>query len=310
MSRPGPDQIAEAGPLASSEVDPVPDDGHSRVRRSRLWVNGVRLAYRDVGTGDAVVLLHGWPETSHAWRKLMPLLAGSYRVIAPDLRGIGDSSRPQDGYDKKTVATDVRALVNALGIDRVFLVGHDMGGQVAYAYAAQWPDEVAKFVFIESGLPGFGQEQAMDVANGGSWHFGFNMQSDLATALVTGRERLFIEYVLRRDTVGVVDPSSITDADLDIYADALSRPGALRASFNYYRELTTDAEDNRRLGAVRLPMPVLAIGAEEGYGRSAATTMTKVADRVTDVMIGNSGHYVAEEQPAALARALRDFFSS
>ncbi len=288
----------------------MPDRRHPELKRSRLWVNGVRLAYRDEGIGDAVVLLHGWPETSHAWRKLMPLLAGSYRVIAPDLRGIGDSSRPQDGYDKKTVATDVRALVNALGIDRIFLVGHDMGGQVAYAYAAQWPNEVAKFVFIESGLPGFGQERAMDVANGGSWHFGFNMQSDLATALVTGRERLFIEYVLRRDTVGAVDPSSITDADLDIYAASLSRPGALRASFAYYRELTTDAEDNRRFGAVRLPMPVLAIGAKEGYGRSSATTMTKVADRVTDVLIGNSGHYVAEEQPAALARALRDFFSS
>lgn len=280
------------------------------IHRHRQWVNGVRLHYLDAGTGEMIMLLHGWPQTSHAWRKLIPLLAKQFRVIAPDLRGIGDSSKPQDGYDKKMVAADVHGLVRSLGVDRILLVGHDMGGQVGYAYAAQWPDEVRKFVFIESGLPAFGQEEAMDVGKGGSWHFGFNMQSDLAVALVSGRERMFLEYVLRRDTVGAVDPSSISDADLDVYANAWRRPGALRSSFAYYRELRTDAEDNRRFGAVKLPMPVLAIGAEDGYGEASATTIAKVAGDVTSVMIPRSGHYVAEEQPDALASALRHFFTS
>lgn len=240
----------------------------------------------------------------------MPLLAENFRVIAPDLRGSGESSKPQGVFDKKTAAANIHALVQSLGLDRINLVGHDIGGQVAYAYAAQWPDEVERLVFIESGLPAFGQEEAMSVAKGGSWHFGFNQQIDLATALVAGREHLFVEHVLRRDTVGIVDPSSITDADIAVYAEALSRPGALRSSFSYYRALSIDADDNRRLGAVKLPMPVLAVGADEGYVRASAMTMAKVADRVADILITNCGHYVPEEQPVALACALRDFFSS
>lgn len=280
------------------------------VSRRRQWVGNVRLHYLDAGAGETVVLLHGWPQSSHAWRKLIPLLAERFRVIAPDLRGVANSSKPQDGYDKKTVAADVHDLIRSLGIDRILLVGHDMGGQVGYAYAAQWPDEVEKFVFMESGLPAFGQEEAMDVSKGGSWHFGFNMQSDLAVALVSGRERMFLEYVLRRDTVGPVDPSSISDADLDVYANVWRQPGALRSSLAYYRELRTDAEDNRRFGATRLPMPVLAIGAEHGYGEASAKTITKVADYVTSVMVPQSGHYIAEEQPDALASVLQNFFAS
>lgn len=230
----------------------------------------MRLHYLESGAGELVVLLHGWPQTCYAWRKLTPLLAKQFRVIAPDLRGVGDSSKPQQGYDKKTVAADVRGLIRALGGERILLVGHDMGGQVGYAYAAQWPDEVAKFVFIESGLPAFGQEKAMDVGQGGSWHFGFNMQSDLAEALVSGRERMFLEYVLRRDTVGVADPSSINDADLEVYAGAWRRPGALRSSFAYYRELKTDAEDNRRFGETKLSMR---------FSRSARNTATAARPR-------------------------------
>jgi pimeloyl-ACP methyl ester carboxylesterase len=152
-------------------------------------VNGVRLHYVLAGSGDPIVLLHGWPQTWFAWRHVIPVLARHHTVIAPDMRGFGASQKPDDGYDKVTVARDVHALVHALGHDRIFLVGHDMGGQVAYPYAAMWPQEVRALVYIESSLPAFGQEELMDVARGGSWHFGFNMAGDIAEALVRRRER-------------------------------------------------------------------------------------------------------------------------
>ncbi|MFK4441435.1 pimeloyl-ACP methyl ester carboxylesterase [Caballeronia udeis] len=293
--------------LGSSDELPPP----LVVHHERRWVNGVRIHFVTAGSGQPVLLIHGWPETWYAWRKVIPRLAGRYFVIAPDMRGMGDSSKPLEGYDKKSVATDLHELVRSLGFDRVLLVGHDMGGQVAYTYAAQWPQEVRKFAFIESGLPAFGQEASMDVAKGGSWHFGFNMQGDLAEALVRGRERLFLEYLFKRDRIGLVDPTAVSDADLEIYADAWRQPGALRASFAYYQQLLgQDTADNKRFGATKLPMPVLAIGAEYGYKDSAERTMQAVALNVQGAIISNSGHYIPEEQPLALVRLLLDFFAN
>lgn len=200
-------------------------------------VTGARLHYVTAGAGDPVLLLHGWPQTWYAWRHVIPRLATRYSVIAPDMRGFGDSSKPAGGYDKMTVARDLRELVHALGHRSVFLVGHDMGGQVAYPYAAQWPEEVRALVYIESSLPCFGQEELMDVANGGSWHFGFNMAGDIAEELVRGRERLLIEHWMKRSGVGAVDPTTVADDALDRYAHALAQPGGLRASFAYYRAI-------------------------------------------------------------------------
>ncbi|UGT73093.1 alpha/beta hydrolase [Mycolicibacterium smegmatis] len=171
------------------------------------YFDDLKMHYVRAGAGEPVVLLHGWPQTWYAWRKVIPLLAGEFEVIVPDLRGCGDTSKPSGGYDKKTVAHDVRRLVETLGHSAVHVVGHDIGAAVAYAYAAQWPSEVQTMTFIESSLSGFGQEELMDVANGGSWHFGFNMAGDISEDLVRGRERLLIEYWMRRTTVGVVDPT-------------------------------------------------------------------------------------------------------
>ena len=138
-------------------------------------------------------MLHGWPQTDYAWRRVAPLLAAEgLRAVVPDMRGFGDSAKPDAGFDKKTVACDMLAL-----LDLWTSIGpgswHDMGGQVAYRFAALWPGRTSGLVFIESGLPGFGQEAAMDVAEGGSWHFSFNRAGPIAEALVRGRERLFIE---------------------------------------------------------------------------------------------------------------------
>ena len=272
-------------------------------------VNGLRIHVRTAGQGSPVVLLHGWPQTSYAWRKLIPLLAERHTVIAPDLRGFGDSSKPFTGYDKKTVAGDLSALLQSLDLESACIVGHDMGGQVGYAFAALYPQLTRKFVFIESGLPGFGQENAMNVATGGSWHFGFNMAGDISEELVRGREALFVRHFIRRDTVGTVDPGSISEADIDVYARSLAQPGALRASFSYYRTLFDDRKDNEKFGQTKLEMPVLAIGCEFGYGQGAKATMEKVATNVSSAIVQSSGHYPAEEQPEQLASVLLDFFA-
>jgi pimeloyl-ACP methyl ester carboxylesterase len=261
--------------------------------------------------GEPILLLHGWPQTNYAWRKLMPLLSeAGYHVIAPDLRGFGHSSKPEGVHSKLDLAGDLVALLDRLEIDAVWVVGHDLGGQVAYPFAANWRERTRGLVFVESGLPGFGQERAMDVAQGGSWHFGFNRAGDIAEELVRGREELFIGAMIRRETVGVYDPTSITDEDIAIYARAAATPGCLRAMFAHYRALIPrDRDDNLRLGAVPLTCPVLAVGADHGYGNGAFETMKKVAVDPSAWIARDCGHYIPEERPREFADALLQFIT-
>lgn len=270
----------------------------------------MRFAYHRAGSGEIpIVLLHGWPQTSRAWRRLLPLLSSQCDVVVPDLPGFGYSSKPESGFDKKTIARRIRDLVQALGLSRVALAGHDLGGHVAYAYAVQWPEEVSHFIFIESSLPGFGQEEAMDVSKGGSWHFGFNMAGDISEELVRGREYLFVDHFMRREKVGLYDSESVSTADIEYYARALARPGALRSSFSYYRTLPIDRVDNRTWGQAMLPMPTLGVGAEWGYGGASAQTVRRVASDVQEALIERSGHYIPEERPDELARVMLDFLT-
>ena len=275
-----------------------------------MRISDMRFAYHRAGHGGVpVVLLHGWPQTSWAWRRIIPLLSPVCDVIVPDLPGFGFSSKPESGFDKRTIARRLREFVKALGLSRIALVGHDLGGHVAYAYAAQWPEEVSHLAFIESSLPMFGQEEAMDVSKGGSWHFGFNMAGDISEELVRGREYLFVDYVMRRDKVGLFDSMAVSEADIQHYASALARPGALRSSFSYYRTLPVDREDNRVWGQTPLSMPVLAVGAQWGYGAASSQTIRRVASNVEDVLIERCGHYPPEERPAELASAIQDLLT-
>jgi pimeloyl-ACP methyl ester carboxylesterase len=286
-------------------VNPNPDAYES------LRTSDMRFAYHRAGHGGVpIVMLHGWPQTSRAWRRVIPLLSAKCDVIVPDLPGFGDTSKPENGFDKKTISRRVRDFVHALGLSRIALVGHDLGGHVAYAYAAQWPEEVSHLIFIESSLPSFGQEEAMDVSKGGSWHFGFNMAGDISEALVQGRELLFVDHFMRREKVGLFDANAVSMVDIEHYARALARPGALRSSFSYYRTLPIDRGDNSVWGKTPLPMPVLAVGAEWGYGAASAQTIRRVAGDVRDVLIERSGHYVPEERPAELAGAILDFLAA
>jgi pimeloyl-ACP methyl ester carboxylesterase len=272
-----------------------------------LRTSDVRFAYRRAGSGTPIVLLHGWPQTSFAWRRVVPLLSDGYDVITPDLPGFGFTSKPEGGFDKKTISRRLREFVQALGVSRIAIVGHDVGGHVAFAYAAQWPDEVSHLVFIESSLPAFGQEEGMDVAKGGSWHFGFNMAGDISEQLVSGREFLFVDHFMRREKVGLFDANAVSTAEIEHYAQALARPGALRSSFSYYRTLPVDRVDNAAWGVTALPMPVLAVGADWGYGGASSKAIRRVASDVEDVLIARCGHYPPEERPRELAGAIRAF---
>jgi pimeloyl-ACP methyl ester carboxylesterase len=223
----------------------------------------------------------------------------------PDLRGLGDSSRPADGYDKKTVANDIWRLVHdRLGHQRFYLVGHDWGGPTAYALAAAHPDAVRRLVILDVVIPGDGGDFSQ---SGRRWHHAFHMTSDLPEALVHGRERLYIGWFYR--TFGY-RPDAIGEADIDEYARTYAQPGAMRAGFAFYRALPQDAADNAAIvKRFKLPMPVLGIGGANRRGRGAEVgeSLRRVAVDVRAEIFTECGHWIPEEQPARLAAALREF---
>ena len=227
-------------------------------------LDAVMLHYLTAGEGDVVVLLHGIPQSSHEWRHVIPRLAERYRVIAPDLRGLGDSSRPPRGYDKKTVANDVWQLLHDhLGIDRFFLAGHDCGGPVAFSLAAQHPDPVRRLAILDVVIPGDGA----DFSQGGRrWHHAFFRTLDLPEALCHGREELILGWLF--ENYGH-RPNSITQEDQREYFRTYTKSGAFRAMLEYYRALPVDAEDNKAILARngKLRMPVLALGGDKRFGR-------------------------------------------
>ena len=199
-------------------------------------VNGTRIAYRIGGSGPAVVLLHGYAETGHMWNPLMPLLAKTHTVIVPDLRGAGDSSKPDTGYEKKNMAVDIHELVKSLGIAKAAIVGHDIGLMVAYAYAAQFPAETERVVLMDAFLPGIGQWQNVWLLRD-LWHFHFHGTTPLA--LVKGRERTYFEHFWNDFAA---DPKhSIPEADRRLYAKAYAQPGGMRAGFEYFKAFERDA---------------------------------------------------------------------
>ncbi len=269
-------------------------------------VNGVRLHYVIAGAGDPVVLLHGWPETWLEWRRIIPALADRYTVVAPDLRGFGDSDKPSGGYDKRTVAEDVYQLVRHLEFGPIHLVGHDLGMMAAYAYAAAHPTEVRRLVLLDAGLPGLGLEAFFDVAKYPQfWHFGFFRAPGVAEALISGRERMFVDHFIRLSTY---DPGAVPEADLDEYARRLAAPGALRAGFEHYRAFDVDAEHNREHARTKLPMPVLTLGGERSVGPMIEKAIQPLARSVRGVVVERCGHYIPEERPEVLIEELLRFF--
>jgi len=272
-------------------------------------LSGVLMHYVTAGAGEAVVLLHGWPQTWREWRHVIPLLAQRYRVIAPDLRGLGDSSRPLDGYDSRTLGADVGELVvEHLGIPRFHLVGHDWGGPTAFGLACQRSAAVRSLTMIDVTVPGIGP----DLSQGGRrWHHAFHMTPDLPERLIEGRERDYLTWFYREFSW---QPGAIGPDDIDEYVRTYSQPGALRAGFALYRNIPRNAADNRGLSesGFRLSMPVLAVGGARtearGRGREPELSLREIADDVEGFVVEESGHFVPEEQPQVLARRLLEFF--
>jgi pimeloyl-ACP methyl ester carboxylesterase len=273
-------------------------------------IGEVMLHYTTLGSGSPVVLLHGWPQTWYEWRLVMPRLAERFTVISPDLRGLGDSSRPLTGYDKRTVANDVwRLMTETLGHRTFHLVGHDWGGPTAYALAASRPEAVTKLAIVDVVIPGDGG----DFSQGGRrWHHQFHITPDLPEALITGRERLYLQWFYQ---TFAYKPGAIDDAALDEFVRTYSQPGALRAGFNYYRTMAEDAKVNAAQLATgfRLPMPVLGVGGAVSYphgrgrGADVEASMRRVATDVRGAVIPECGHFVPEEAPEALSHLLLDF---
>ena len=230
---------------------------HQSLRLSRVVLHLVTA-----GEGEPVVLLHGWPQTWHEWRKVIPLLAQSYRLVVPDLPGLGDSSRPAGGYDKKSIAADLREMCEHLELGRFHLVGHDWGGPSAFALACALPERVRTLTVLDVTIPGIGP----DISQGGRrWHHAFHMTPELPEALVQGREREYLGWFYREFCW---QRGAIAQADVDEYVRCYSRPGALRAGFAYYRGHPAGQGRQSALldSGFRLPMPVLALGGGEDRG--------------------------------------------
>jgi pimeloyl-ACP methyl ester carboxylesterase len=282
------------------------------VRHHFADLGEVLMHYVTAGQGPPVVLLHGWPQTWWEWRHVIPALAETYSVIAPDLRGLGDSSRPLGGYDKRTIANDIWSLVaERLGHRSFFLVGHDWGGPAAFALAAAHPQAVRRLVILDVVIPGSGG----DFSEGGRrWHHQFHMTPDLPEALTEGREHTYLSWFYR---TFAYRPDAITPADLDEYVRTYSQPGAMRAGFAYYRALLQDIADNKAvLAQDKLAMPVLAIGGAVSYphGRGRGTapeqSLRQVALDVRGAVVPDCGHFIPEEAPDVLIKHLLDFFAA
>ena len=265
-------------------------------------VNGVRLHYLIAGAGDPVILLHGFAETSHMWRPLMAKLATTRTVIAPDLRGAGQSSTPAAGYTKAEMAQDIHALMHKLGYRQIRIAGHDIGLMVAYAYAAQYSSEVGRIALMDAFLPGIGNWRDVWLMRD-LWHFHFYGKTPLA--LVHGRERIYFEHFWNDFAA---DPRhSVPERDRRIYAKAYARPGGMRAGFEYFRAFEKDAQDFAGFAHTRLAMPMLVLTGEKASGDFLIQQGRLVATNVEGVVVRNSGHWLMEEAPDQVIPKLVEF---
>ena len=265
-------------------------------------VDGIKIHYLTAGHGPAVILLHGYTQTSRMWRPLIPKLSGKFTVIAPDLPGIGDSEIPKNGLDMKTSAIRIHTLMKSLGISKARVVGHDIGLMVAYAYAAQFPSEVEKLVVMDAFLPGVpGWELAYNDPN--MWHFRFH--GSAPEALVEGREKIYFAYFW--NDLAADGKRSLPEADRASYVAAYSRPGRMRAGWAYLASWPDTAKDFAQMAKTQLTMPVLSIAGEKASAAILGPQMKRVATNVKVIELKGSGHWLMEERPEETMAALVEF---
>jgi len=271
-------------------------------KTKRVATNGASLYVRIGGKGPAVVLLHGYAETGDMWAPLAEVLVQDHTVIVPDLRGMGRSSRPPGGYDKKTQGEDIAGLLDALKVGKIELVTHDIGNMVGYAFVAQHRDRVTRFALMDAPLPGIGPWDDL-IRSHRVWHFSF--YGPHAERLVKGRERIYLDRFWSEFSS---DPKKFNEALRKHYAKLYAAPGAMRAGFEQFKAFDQDAIDNKAfLAGGKLTMPVLAVGGEKSYGPMMATVMRAAATTVTEAIVPDSGHWIMEENPAAAIKLITDF---
>ncbi len=271
-------------------------------RTQDIPTNGAIIHVRIGGKGPAAILLHGYGETGDMWVPLAAELTPDHTVIVPDLRGMGLSSRPEDGYDKKTQGHDVAGVLDALKIERADLVTHDIGNMVGYAFVAQYPSRVARFVLMDAPLPGVGPWEEI-LKSPLLWHFRFGGPD--MERLVAGRERIYLDRFWNEFSA---DPKAFSEISREHYARLYAQPGAMHAGFAQFAAFDQDAIDNGVFVAKgKLTMPVLAVGGEKSFGSTMAVVMRAAATDVQELVIPNSGHWLMEEQPVATVAAVRAF---
>ncbi|MBR1364377.1 alpha/beta hydrolase [Bradyrhizobium ottawaense] len=286
-----------SGPSALAAVEPFPAD----FKIQRISVNGVTLHVRVGGQGPAVVLLHGFGDTGDMWAPLAKALYKHHTVIVPDLRGMGLSSQPAAGYDKKNQGVDIAMVMDKLNVQKADLVTHDIGNMVGYALAAQYPDRITKWVVIDAPLPGIGPWDEI-LKSPMLWHF--NFRGPDVDRLVKGRERIYLDRFYNELSA---DPKAIDEATRNHYAKLYARPGNMHYAFEQFAAFGKDATDNRVFAGTKLNMPILALGAEKSFGDQQVAIMREVGTKVDGGIVTGSGHWIMEEQPAQTVSKVRAF---
>ena len=284
---------------ATAEVTPFP----SSFLTQDIAVDGAKIHVRVGGKGPAVVMLHGFGDTGDMWAPLAADLAKDHTVVVPDLRGLGLSSIPEGGYDKKTQAGDVRGGLAALGIENAVIIGHDIGTMVAFAYASRYPQLTDQLVVMDAPVPGIPPWNDI-VRSPMLWHFDFGGPD--AERLVAGRERIYLDRFWN-EFAG--DNAKVDEATRQHYAKLYARPGTMRAAFAQFRSIRQDAVDNEASMKTKLTMPVLAVGGEKSFGNNEAIVMRNAADNVKELVIPGAGHWLMEEAPTQIIQAIRDFIT-
>lgn len=290
--------LALAG-VAHADIVPFPPS----FKTQEITTNGTTIHVRVGGSGPAVVLLHGYGETGDMWAPMAIDLARDHTVVVPDLRGMGLSTKPAGGYDKKTEAGDVAGVLDALKIDKADVVAHDIGNMVAYAFTVQNQKRVTRLVLIDAPLPGMGPWEEI-LKNPLLWHFRFGGPD--MERLVAGRERIYLDRFWNEFSA---DPANFPEGDRVHYAALYARPGAMHAGFEQFHAFDQDAVDNNAFLARygKLTLPVLALGGGKSFGPMMATVARAVADNVTEGIVPASGHWIMEENPKATIALVRPF---
>ncbi len=285
-----------------SQVQPASPPAN--FKNENVKVNRVNIHYIIGGEGEPLVLLHGFAENWYVWNRILPELSKHFTVIVPELRGIGESGKPAGGYDKKTMAADIYELVKKLGYKSIKLAGHDIGLMVAYAYAAQYPNEVKKVALMDAMLPGI--EPVWTQVTTASWHIAFFEQS-IAAALLEGREKEFLNDFWPQHSGKNKD--AFYKAETDEFIRSYSVEGAIAGSLNWYKAFQQDVDDNHKFMKQKLQMPFLAMGGEYSTAPFLGNHVRLIASNVNEVKITGAGHWLVQEQADQVLKGLMRFFS-